>query len=147
MTIMNKSQLSVIAAIHESGHAVVAIALNLPVTGVTIFDDGRGITRVAKSEEDTIDLQSRLAVVALAGGAATRLLIAGYETEGPSDRAEVDSFLELFGVSRSKIAAQLTADADALVVKHKAVIEYVAGILIKSRHLNAQEFYDAAQSA
>jgi len=125
------------AAVHESGHAVAALALRLPLNAVEIRDDGTGVVGYRRWLGPA-ELE-RWVVTAYAGGSAERSVFPFDSCDDSLDRRRVaravDQQREHWSAYRLD-AARLAACR--LVERERRAILAVAAALVQWRYLNAE---------
>jgi hypothetical protein len=116
-------------ALHEAGHAVIARRLGIACSGVVIRKDG-GVARIAPPRDR--DAVRSYAVCVFAGGVACNGMPSG------QDMALIWASAETAGFDKAAVA-EWRDRAEALVTKHRADIETVAGALEARRSLTGDE--------
>src|ERR1700722_13727258 len=134
-------------AIHEAGHAVVALAVGVPLAEATIVPEGDFLGHVfapsgARYWQDGDDgclreLVEADCIVSLAGGVAERLLLpAPFDRRGcSSDYRNVREWLRKWELCRGAIMRR----TERLVRRHAEAIERVAEALIAHRRLPGED--------
>jgi hypothetical protein len=124
-------------AYHESGHAVAAVRLGLPLSQVVVRDNGCGLTSYERWL-GRVELE-RWCISAYAGGAAEADKFPGYPVDG-GDRRAIEAALAACGVdwSPQRLSA-LRADAARLVKDERKAIMRISNELLRLRTLSANE--------
>ncbi|GLK71275.1 hypothetical protein KHC23_10905 [Ancylobacter dichloromethanicus] len=139
--------------VHEAGHAVIAIALGLPVEGMTVVPDGEAAGHVIIPDQwailDSWEARERWRdertaimgrILAYMAGAEAEIEILGNCHGGDGDdRLWISRMLEEIPSERTpaQLEERLRGHTRALVRRHRAAIERLAGEIAQSRSLSA----------
>ena len=133
------------AAVHESGHAVLALLLGLRVNTVWVVGEaGGGGCEVSESREFDADAFERLAIATWGGNVAEEIVFGqGRPIDNTSDEEDL---LELAGIvhpgdpHRQRAFLDRTrAQAMRRVAQYRATIERLAGLLVRRGRLSGDQ--------
>lgn len=128
------------SAYHESGHAVIALALGIPVSSVTITSERAAIGRATGNTQlDAVTLMTRPwsrrtgRIQRLAGFVADEVHIERTPELGESlQRSSADHIIEVCDEVGVEAMRKLLAETRSLVAEHWGSIEQLAGALLDS---------------